>query len=133
MATKRELIIDAALKYAVDGKLNLTELRQQNKSLYVRICAVFENIDDFKRAVEPIVCFYNRRKQPEVERSDKHLPAVDIASLRNELAFQKLIELRETNTLEQIASKYGVTRQAVHQLHNVLSEFYAERLSELLS
>jgi hypothetical protein len=133
MATKRELIVDAALKYAVDGKLNLSELRQQNKSLYVRICAVFENIDDFKRAVEPTVCFYSRRKQKYVERSDKHLPAVDIASLRNELAFQKLFELRKEQTFEQIADHYSVSKQAVHQLHEVLSEFYDKRLSELLS
>ncbi|CAB4143992.1 hypothetical protein UFOVP453_14 [uncultured Caudovirales phage] len=134
MATKRQTLIDAAMKYVNNDKLNLTEMRKDNNSLYVRICNVFENIADFKQSIAPIECVYTKdRAERRVFRSDSHIPAAEIASLRNELAYQKIVELRKTMTYEQIAKRYGVSKQGVHELHAKLTEFYGRRLTEMLS
>lgn len=41
-------------------------------------------------------------------------------TLRNKLAYDMLKKLREDNTLESIANKYGVTRPAINQLYKAL-------------
>lgn len=44
-----------------------------------------------------------------------------IRSLRNQLALERLEQLRRANyTLEAIADEYGVSKQAIHQLISVL-------------
>jgi predicted XRE-type DNA-binding protein len=52
-------------------------------------------------------------------------------TLRNQLAYDMLLELRKNETLEQIAQKYGVTRPAVNQLFKALkSTINQQTLSE---
>jgi hypothetical protein len=133
MATKREQLIDAAKEYIADNKLNLSTLRKENNSLYVRICAVFDNIDDFKNAIAPIECVYSKdRAERRTFRSNAHILGVEIVSLRNELAYEKLVELRETMSYEQIAKRYGLSKQGVYDLYVRLSEQYEKRLTEML-
>jgi hypothetical protein len=124
---KKDKIVLDAQALAVDGKLNLTDVRHLHKSLYSKITTVFESVDDFKKAIQPIECVYTKQRKPYKQRFDKHYPVVDL-SLRNLLAFEKMTELREENPLERIAEKYGVSRQAVHQLEEALREAQKHRV-----
>ncbi len=118
---KREKIVSEAQALAVDGQLNLTEVRREHKSLYAKIAQVFDSVDEFKEAMKPVECVYAKyRRQPKA-RSDKHFPAIDL-SLRNLLALERMIELRLNYPLERIALQYNVSKQAVHQLEEALRE-----------
>ena len=111
--------------YVKDGKLNLTELRVDNSSLYTRICGMFESIEEFKKEIAPIECFYDKKANYVAKKKNSaYIPTLQTKSLRNELAFQKLMELRKVQTFEQIADHYGVSKQAVSQLFDSLKDFY---------
>jgi hypothetical protein len=111
--------------YVKDGKLNLTELRVDDASLYTRICMMFESMEEFKKEILPIECHYDKKANYVAKKKNSnYIPTLQTKSLRNELAFQKLNELRQTNTLEQIAEQYDVSKQAVQQLFDSLKDFY---------
>lgn len=117
------------MQYVKDGKLNLTELRIDDTSLYTRICSLFESIDDFKKTIEPIECFYDKRANYVAKKKDSiHIPTLQTRSLRNQLAFEKLSDLRQSYTFEQVAEKYSVSKQAVQQLFDNLKDFYELRI-----
>jgi hypothetical protein len=123
--SKKQALIDNAMLYIKDGKLNLTELRVDNSSLYTRICGMFESIEEFKKEIVPIECYYDKKANYVAKKKNSaHIPTLQTKSLRNELAFQKLMELRKVQTFEQIADHYGVSKQAVSQLFDSLKDFY---------
>jgi hypothetical protein len=131
VSPKRDKIVEAAKQFIHDGQLNLSKLRRENISLYVRICAVFDSIDDFKELIKPIECVYvKERTNRNKVRYDTNLPDIENRSLRNLLAFEKLSELHNVMTYEQISSKYDVSKQAVHELHKRLNEFFHSRLTD---
>ncbi len=131
LPSKRETVVEAAKNFVSDGQLNLSNLRKENISLYVRICAVFDSIDDFKESMKPIECVYAKeRANRNKVRYDTNLPDIENRSLRNLLAYDKLSELCQNMTYEQIATKYDVSKQAVHELHKRLSEFFNSRLTD---
>jgi hypothetical protein len=123
--SKKQHLIEQAMNYVQDGKLNLTELRVDDSSLYTRICSIFENIDEFKKEVAPIQCYYDKKANYVAKKKDAtYIPTMQTRSLRNELAFQKLAELRRVHSFEEIASTYNVSKQAVQQLFDNLKDFY---------
>ena len=123
--SKKQHLIEQALTYAKDGKLNLTELRIDDTSLYTRICSIFESIEEFKSLVAPIECFYDKKANYVAKKKDSaYIPTLQTRSLRNELAFQKLMELRKDKKLDEIAEMYNVSKQAVQQLFDNLKDFY---------
>ena len=123
--SKKQALLDNAMLYVKDGKLNLTELRVDDSSLYTRICTMFESIEEFKKEVAPIECYYDKKANYVAKKKDSvYIPTLQTKSLRNELAFQKLVELRKSKTLEQIADDYKVSKQAVQQLFDNLKDFY---------
>lgn len=129
--SKKQALIDNALLYVKDGKLNLTELRVDDNSLYTRICTMFESIEEFKKEIAPIECFYDKKANYVAKKKDSvYIPTLQTKSLRNELAFQKLAELRKVQTFEQIADHYGVSKQAVSQLFDNLKDFYQEYVDD---
>lgn len=130
--SKKQALIDNALLYVKDGKLNLTELRIDDNSLYTRICTMFESIEEFKKEIAPIECFYDKKANYVAKKKDSvYIPTLQTKSLRNELAFQKLMELRRDSTLEQIAENYGVSKQAVQQLFDNLKGFYEQYVDDV--
>ncbi len=129
---KRELMIERAKQFIdEEGKLNISVLRDEDHSLYVRICQIFDGMEDFKKAIQPIECTYNNDKKKN-QGKKFYFPTVDSASVRNQLAFEKLYELHDEqqHTYDQIAEKYGVTRQAVHILYKSLSAYYEKHIEK---
>jgi predicted DNA-binding protein YlxM (UPF0122 family) len=117
---KKEKIIEDAQALVVDGKLNLTILRREFKSFYMKIAAVFDNIEEFKEMMKPVECIYERYRMAPRNTYERYLPQINSKTLRNQLALDKLEELRSEKTFDQIADFYGVSRQAVHYLYDAL-------------
>jgi len=129
--SKKQSLVENTMLYVKDGKLNLTELRVDDNSLYTRICTMFESIEEFKKEIAPIECFYDKKANYVAKKKDSvYIPTMQTKSLRNELAFQKLSELRKTQPFEQIAERYGVSKQAVQQLFDNLKDFYQEYIDD---
>ena len=123
--SKKQSLVENAMLYVKDGKLNLTELRVDDSSLYTRICTMFESIEEFKKEIAPIECYYDKKANYVAKKKDSvYIPTLQTKSLRNELAFQKLAELRRTKSFEEISEQYNVSKQAVQQLFDNLKDFY---------
>jgi hypothetical protein len=117
---KKEKIVEDAQVFVIDNQLNLTILRREFKSFYMKIAAVFDNIEEFKEMMKPVVCVYDKYRMPPRVSMERYMPEIKSLTLRNKLALEKLSELRAKHTLEEIAMQYNVTRQAVHHLYDVL-------------
>lgn len=122
---KQQKLIEKVKPYIENGKLNLSYFRSIKPSLYNQICAIFENIDDFKKCVEPVECYYDKKY---IKRSPDEETKVTLAekSFRNILAYEKLNMLRQEMTYEQIATIYGITKQNVQHLYKKLSDLYVD-------
>jgi hypothetical protein len=121
---KREQLIDMVRQYVEDGRLNLSSLRVVDKSLYTRICSVFESMSDFKEAIKPIECYY--QKNIYTKKSDSVVRVTfETKTLRNRFAYEHINMLRKTMTYEEISSKYSVSKQNVQQLHQSLTDLYS--------
>jgi uncharacterized protein YerC len=121
--TKKERFLEKAKNYAEDGKLNLSLLRQVDLSLYNGICFYFDGIKDFKEAIKPVECVYEKSKYKK-KPDDIVKVNFETKTLRNLFAHDHINILRQTMTYEQIATKYGVTKQAVQRLDQSLSRIY---------
>ena len=127
---KKETIIEHAKGLAVDGKLNMTMLRKEYRSFYMKIASVFDSVDDFKNMMKPIECYHERYGVAPVRNIDTYSPQINAVSLRNKIAYEKLMELRTHYTFEEIAEKYNVSRQAIHSLVESLKKVFRDNIDE---
>ena len=123
---KREQLLESVKSYVENDKLNLTALRKVDNSIYSRICAVFENMEDFKKSIAPIDCYYEKNIRKYQKKPDDFVRVTfEQKTLRNSLAFDMLNILKQTHTYEEIATKYSVSKQNVQQLYTNLSDLYS--------
>lgn len=125
---KKDTIIEHAKGLAVDGRLNMTMLRKEYRSFYMKIASVFDNMEEFKNMMKPVDCYHERYGVAPVR--NEYSPQLNNASLRNKIAYEKLIELRTHYTFEEIAEKYNVSRQAIHSLVESLKKVFKDNIDE---
>lgn len=111
---KKNEIIETMQQYRDEhGNIDLGRLRKEDRSTYNLISYYFVNIDNALIAAGSSNSEYSK----EVAKG----APVNRKTLRNELAYDMLAELRGKHTLEEIAQRYGCSRAHVNQLFQSLS------------
>lgn len=117
---KQQEIINVMLQYKDEfGNIDLSRLRKENDKVYNRISYYFGSIDNAL-----IACGSGSQATKDdniVQKAAKGAP-INRKILRNELAYDMLVELRKKHTLEEIATRYGCTRAHVNQLFQSLAK-----------
>ena len=103
---KKDEIINIVMQYVDDGVLNITKFRKERPKTYAALPYYFGGINSLVEQLGLVKVQKSQQKNK--------------VTLRNHLAYDMLIELRKTNTLEQIAAKYNVSRALVNQLYQAL-------------
>ncbi|AEO93825.1 gp580 [Bacillus phage G] len=112
---RRQEILEVMGKYKDEfGNIDLSRLRKEDNKTYNKISYYFGSIDEAL-----IAC--GSQNTEEERGADKGAP-VNRKTLRNELAFDMLTQLREKYTLEEIAQSYGCSRAHVNQLFQSLAK-----------
>lgn len=109
MFDKKKQLFDLVKQY-VDGNncVDISSFRNEHPSAYALIPHYFGGISQMIEKNGWIKVVNSKGKKGEKP------------TLRNQLAFDHLIALRKHLTLDQIATKYNVSRQAVNQLFKAL-------------
>ena len=103
---KKQQIIDVIMKYTENGIFDITEFRKNNPKLYAALPYYFGGVNSLLEELDLV----------KVQKSQQK----NRVTLRNRLAYDMLVELRKSNTLEQIATKYDVSRASINQLYQAL-------------
>lgn len=120
---KRLEIIKEMKKYSDNnGNIDLTRLRKENNKVYSKISYYFGSIDEAL-----IECGLNAAYKSKNEASGAPLSR---KTLRNALAYDMLVDLREKHTLEEIGNKYGCSRAYINQLYQSLHKIFGENQEE---
>jgi hypothetical protein len=114
---KKQKIIELAKKYiAKNGTMDMSTFRKEQPSAYSRLNYYFNGVSGLLKQISPTVEVEKTKKA-----SGRGCP-INAQSVRNELAFDMLLLLREKHTLEEIGKMYGVSRAHIHQLLQVMDE-----------
>ena len=109
MIDKKEMLKGLMKKYVDEhGCMDITKFRNENANEYALLPHYFGGID---KAIEQ--CGWVKKVLAKGKKGTK-------VKLRDQLAYDMLVELRKTKTLEQIAQRYGVTRPGINQLFKAL-------------
>jgi hypothetical protein len=95
------------------GNVDLTKLRLEEPKVYRKIPYYFKSIDNALAEFNGVAA---------VSPIPNKGGSINRLTLRNQLAWDMLKELREKHTLEEISSRYGVSRAHVNQLYQALSK-----------
>lgn len=128
---KRQEIVKAMLKYKDEsGNIDTTMFRKEESNTYNLISYYFGSLDNALSAAAS----YNGEEVIAVVDSGTEVAKgapVNRKTLRNELAYDMLVELKSKHTLEQIATRYGCSRMHVSQLFKSLeNSIGADRSAE---
>jgi hypothetical protein len=105
MADKREYLKTLMKDYATNNNcMDISKFRKDHPGEYNLLTHYFGGIN---QAIEE--CGLVRITKAQTKTGKK-------VTLRNQLAYDHLVALRSTKTLEEIANMYGVTRPAINQL-----------------
>ncbi len=104
MDKKEELLKSLREFSKEDNSINISEFRKQCKNEYFLLSHYFGNVDNAVSEAGLI----------KINKRNKEL------SLRDKLALEALMILRESYTLEQIGIKFGVTKVTIGKLYKVL-------------
>lgn len=116
---RQQELIDIMLQYKDEhGNIDLSRLRKEDNKTYNKISYNFGSIDEAL-----IACNANGLETNNIAAKGAPL---NRKTLRNELAYDMLSELRKNNTLEEIAERYGCTRAHVNQLFQSLTASVGE-------
>ncbi len=114
---KKKEIIDLAKRYiAHDGKINMSAFRKEQPSAYSKLNYYFNGVSGLIKQINP-----NSAEEKRKKATGRGCP-INAQSVRNELALDMLLLLRENYTLEEIGKMYGVSRAHIHQLLQVMDE-----------
>lgn len=106
---KKQEIIGIMLKYKDEfGNIDLSRLRKEDSKTYNKITYYFGSIDEALAESG----FQSSKDGSQVANG----APLNRKTLRNELAYDMLVQLRKEHTLEEIAQKYDCTRAHVNQL-----------------
>lgn len=110
-AQKKQEILDLMSQYRDEhGNVDMTKFREEQSSAYARIPYYFKTVEGALQAL-------NVGLTGEVAKGSP----TNKLTLRNSLAYDRLVELRKTHTLEEIGNMYGgVSRAHVRQLFESL-------------
>lgn len=103
---KKQKIIESVNEFVKNGVIDMTKFRNDYPSIYATLPYYFGGVNKMLDELGLV----------KIQRS----PQKNKMTLRNRLAYDMLVELRKTNTLEQIAARYDVSRALVNQLHKAL-------------
>lgn len=103
---KKQQIIDTVMQYVDNGVLDVSKFRKANPKTYAALPYYFGGINSLIDQLGLIKVQKSQQKNK--------------VTLRNRLAYDMIVELRKTNTLEQIANKYDVSRALINQLYQAL-------------
>ena len=106
MNNKKTEIANAITKYVSDGIFDISKFRTENPKLYAKIQYHFGGVDNVLDELGLVRVQKSKQKNR--------------ITFRNMLAYDRLKELREKYTLEEIGKIYGVTRASVNQLYQAL-------------
>lgn len=110
---KKTEIIAVMNKYKDEyGNIDLSKLRKEDGATYNKISYHFDTIDKALIAA-------GAANSGQAKDLAKGAP-VNRKTLRNELAYDMLVELRSKHTLEAIATRYGCSRAHINQLFQSL-------------
>jgi hypothetical protein len=116
---KKQKIVDLARTYIrEDGILDMSSFRKEQPSAYSRINYYFNGVSGLIEQINPVKV----KEKEKVKRASGRGCPINAQSVRNELAFDMLLLLRENYTLEEIGKMYGVSRAHIHQLLQVMDE-----------
>ena len=117
---KKQQIIETVKEYTETGIFDITTFRKENPKLYASLPYYFGGINSLLDELGLVKIQKSQQKNK--------------VTLRNRLAYDMLVELRKTNTLEQIATKYDVSRASINQLYQALElSIKAENVKEMLN
>ncbi len=102
----REAVTEIAKRYIVGDVINMKAFREENPKLVNKLTNLFGSVTEFKKFLG---CRVSIAKPREIK-----FPK---ASVRNSLALDMLELLLQEHTFEEISAKYGVSRQAVHEIY----------------
>lgn len=103
---KKQQIINSVMQYVDNGVFDVSEFRKVNPKLYAALPYYFGGINSLLDQLGLVKVQKSQQKNK--------------VTLRNRLAYDMLVELRKTQTLEQIANKYDVSRALINQLYQAL-------------
>jgi hypothetical protein len=119
---KKEEIIAVMENFKdANGNIDLTKLRNEKKNVYNQISYYFGSIDE--ALVEAGLEAINSKD------AAKGAP-LNRKTLRNALAYDMLVKLRDEYTLEEIGKRYGVSRAHINQLFQSLSKTFGNKEDE---
>ena len=103
---KKHILTQNIMKYVSNGnEFNISEFRKNNASDYAKIAYYFGSINNMLKELKLI----------KINSS-----STNKMTLRDSLAYDLLVILKNHYTLEEIAEKYGVTKALVNQLSQSL-------------
>lgn len=103
---KKHILTQKIMEYVSNGnEFNISEFRKNNASDYAKIAYYFGSINNM----------LNELKLIKISSS-----STNKMTLRDSLAYDLLVILKNHYTLEEIAEKYGVTKALVNQLYQSL-------------
>ena len=103
---KKHILTQNIMKYVSNGnEFNISEFRKDNASDYAKIAYYFGSINNMLKELKLI----------KINSS-----STNKMTLRDSLAYDLLVILKNHYTLEEIAEKYGVTKALVNQLSQSL-------------
>jgi hypothetical protein len=116
---KKQKIVDLAKRYIKqDGTLDMSNFRKEQPSSYSRLNYYFNGVSGLIEQINPNKDIVKEK----VKRASGRGCPINAQSVRNELAFDMLLLLRENHTLEEIGKMYNVSRAHIHQLLQVMDE-----------
>ncbi|MNV54170.1 hypothetical protein D3C71_1463440 [compost metagenome] len=110
--TKKHEIIGLLSQYRDEnGNVDMTKFREDQSSAYTRIPYYFGSVENALQQLHLVASGNSIGKGSPTNR----------LTLRNELAYDRLVDLRKNHTLEEIGTMYGgVSRAHVNQLFQSL-------------
>lgn len=113
---KRQEILAVAKNYKDEstGTINLTQLREDHKTIYDKISYYFQGMDNFLKEIDAI-----RSNQEAGISANKKI-------VRNKLAYDMLVHLREDKKMsfEEIGNQYDVSKMYMSKLFRELKELF---------
>lgn len=109
MVDKRAALVDLMKNYVNEqGSIDITKFRLENPTEYALLPHYFGGVNS---AIDQ--CGWIKVVKTKGRQGSR-------ATLRNQLAYDMIKDLRKKNTLEVIGNKYGVSRAAINQLFKAL-------------
>lgn len=115
--TKERILALLKTSKDTDGRIDIGEFRRKNPSEYALLNHYFGSVTAAVDMVQGV----------KVARTQRRV------TLRDSLAYERLVQLREDNTLDDIAKERGVTRMAINQLFHALEASVKEAEAESIA